>query len=281
MLFAIKQKNTIKSLRIWNITIKSKVYSYKDFYSFLNLDNKFILSCSAFQISKGRKEQEIFYVKEFQDIQFLYTSFIKNKNKEIFLNYIKWRLAVLGRLLKTYNIEEINIKQFYHFLFIEADLEIIQKLSCLFKYKESYNLQDLKDFYKSCCEYKKQDNTLLTYLASIYKISLSKNIKKIKEDEINNITINQVVKILAKQFDLPETIVRTYKKSLQKWKDFLNHKNIKKVEEIEKLIKKHKWKDVIETIENLIRNKKTEKSNFLDISSSMWGFTYKVNKIKI
>ena len=283
MLFSLKQKNTIKSLKIWNITIKSKVYSYKDFLKFIRQDESFILSCSAFQISIWRKEKETFYVKDFQDIKFLYSSFVDKQNKEIFLNYIKWRLAVLGRLLKQYNIEEINIKQFFQFLFIEANLEIINKLSYLFNFKENYNLQDLKNFYKSCCNYNKQNKDLLNYLSSIYKIDLhSFNV-------INNTTKKQdkilidILKALSEEFDLPITIIRTYQKSLDKFRNYVIHKNIEWVNTIKQLIKQYKNdNDIVFTVENIIRNKKTKEEkpkNFLD--NDDFKISFKMKKIKL
>lgn len=284
MIFSIKQKNIVKSLKIWNITIKSKVYSYKDFLRFIRQDENFILSCSPFHISKWRKEKEIFYVKDIENINFLYTSFIENKDKEILFHYIKWRLAVLGRLLIYYNIEKINIKNLFQFLFIEVDLEIINKLSYLFEYKEVYNLKDLKNFYKSCCNYNKQDKVLLNYLASIYKIDLfTNNIKKMKENKTENTLVNQIVKILSEQFDLPETIVRTYQKSLDKLKNYIIHKDIK-IDKIEEIIGQYKTEnnDIVFTIENIIRNKKTKeiKSNFLK-NKNDFNLNFKVKTTRI
>jgi len=277
MLFSLKNKKILKSLKIGNITIKSRVYSFKDFYNFLNPDDKFILSCSPFIVSQWRKNQEIFYIKDFDNIDFLYTSFIFDESKDIFLNYIKWRLAVLWRIIKKYNIEKITIKQFFQFLLINTDLEIIQKLSYLFKFQEFYTLQDLKNFYKSCCSYKKQDKILLNYLSSIYKIDLAV-LTELPNNTTDTKLLNMIVKILAKEFDLPTTIVRTYKKSLQKLKEYLRYKNIVDKRRIEKIIKEYKAeKDIIKTVENIVRGKKDKDKprNFLHRENTK----FEINKI--
>jgi TRAP-type mannitol/chloroaromatic compound transport system substrate-binding protein len=73
---------------------------------------------------------------------------------------------------------------------------------------------------------------------------------------------------------LPETVIRSYKKSLKKLFDFLLYKNWLDNEDLIKdIINRNKKENITKTIEAIISSS-AKKSNFLNINQ-----TFEINKI--